>query len=152
MTKYKSLEDAKENISPDAVYQEMYQEMRRYRDYEITSSQWYTGFLVIILGAMINAKQLNPLILFCVIVLSILLTFCGITSVIYAKTRHQALRKWVTDWYEPFWKDFKPDEKGIKPWKLIIVSQIALCLVNISIAKILIISQCHLSPAWWWGW
>jgi hypothetical protein len=141
MATIKSLEDAKEKISPDIVYQEMYQEMRRYRDYELISSQWYTGFLVVILGALIAGKQFNPIILISIKVISLILTFGWIFSVIYVKDRNKELRNWVTKWYEPTWKDFKPEEKDIKPWQLIIVSQSALCIAIVLIAKIQLFSQ-----------
>lgn len=46
-------------VSRDAVYSELYEEMRRYRDYELTASTWYTAILVGILGSIIAAKFLH---------------------------------------------------------------------------------------------
>ena len=43
-------------VTRDVVYAEMYNEMRRFRDYEFTSSMWYTALLLAILGFVVAVR------------------------------------------------------------------------------------------------
>lgn len=47
---------ASKRVSSDIAYQELYQEMRRYRDYELSVSTWYTAILLAILSGVFTAK------------------------------------------------------------------------------------------------
>jgi hypothetical protein len=39
-----------DEVKPDAVYRELYCEMRRFRDYEFRASTWFSAFLAVLLG------------------------------------------------------------------------------------------------------
>jgi hypothetical protein len=56
--KSKNLE-SHEPVSADIVYQEMYQEMRRFRDYELSASNWNSAILLALAGALLTLKYTN---------------------------------------------------------------------------------------------
>lgn len=104
---------------PDEVYSQLYQEMRRHRDYELTTSTWHMLLLLGILGLVLNTvyggnpycpsvlaqwfiehawTQRLTAILFSVVAIS-----C-IFSISYSNTRYHDLRAF-TEHLEPKWKD-----------------------------------------------
>ncbi len=53
------MENEKGKIGLGTVYSELYNEMRRYRDYELTSSAWYTIYELAILGFITSNNYAN---------------------------------------------------------------------------------------------
>ena len=49
-------DDKEKDVSKDTVYSEFYNEMRRFRDYELTASTWYMAILLAITGFILSAK------------------------------------------------------------------------------------------------
>jgi len=142
MTKAKSIKEARENINPDIVYQELYEEMRRYRDYELTSSTWFmvillatiSGIITLKFGDHSNFDLLTCNFLFKVIssFLCTLIALSGILSAIFAACRYNHLRDWVTKNFEPDWKKYKPkDIKFLKPIWLIVTTQVTLWIISL---------------------
>ena len=112
-------------VSGDAVYREMYTEMRRFRDYQFSSSMWYTASLLAIFGFLIASRFGTPptfnnsltnsyLLKFIVLVMSIVIAGASCYLIKFADWRYNQLRNW-TDMMEPKWKDFKPETIPIKP-------------------------------------
>lgn len=143
-------------IQVDAIYQEKYQEMRRYRDYELTSSTWYTAFLIAILGFLITIihgdnRQFIELRLILTtnlqvqILTALSITFLGFASlysVRYVNLRYQELKHYIFD--DPETKYFRPEsikkfspedkKRKIKPVDLIyLVHLLILAVSNIVI-------------------
>jgi hypothetical protein len=104
-------------VSFDTVYSEMYTEMRRFRDYELRSSTWYTAILIAILGFIANSKytaQTTPsglaLLLqggivarALVLLVVTALGFASSFSVWYVSRRYHSLRQLVDAQLEPAW-------------------------------------------------
>ena len=44
------------HVSVDTVYSEMYNEMRRYRDYQFSNAKWHTTSFLALIGAILAAK------------------------------------------------------------------------------------------------
>ena len=81
-------------ISDDCYYQEMYQEMRRYRDYELTAATWYTTMLLAILGFIVSKDHgiLDDKYKYSIMGLSMLIGFGGAFSVHYVSLRYRQIR------------------------------------------------------------
>jgi uncharacterized membrane protein len=126
-------------VSKDTVYSELYAEMRRYRDYELIASPWYTTILLAILGAILSVKfGVNPsklselinrieikLIIFAVV------TFIGFSicySLWYVSQRYHELRKYV-DELEPKWKKLKSKSMKFAPNVLMLIIQATLTVI-----------------------
>ncbi len=93
-------EESTERISKPVLYRELCNESRRYRDYELNSSKWYSPMLLAILGYILKDKMFvsNQLHLQCsltynfwftVIILSItfLIVVASVHGVIFAHGR-----------------------------------------------------------------
>ena len=129
-----------DEVSKDTIYSEMYAEMRRFRDYELTISTWYTVILLAILGAVLTVKfgsvqpnlsqfiSTNLSIRLLIAGFVILLGFSGCYSTIYAFQRYRELRKYVDDNLEPKWKKFKPKERKVTPREFILLTQVLLVI------------------------
>jgi hypothetical protein len=136
-----------EEISKEVVYQEMYAEMRRSRDYELTSSTWYTTIFLALILAILNLKfGNNPSITTLMqnssfkIVTSIvfyILAFGSIYPVWYSSNSFKVMREWTND-HEPSWKisSFTPFSKKITPAIVIMVTQFVLLIAAISVILI----------------
>ncbi|MDP2363214.1 MAG: hypothetical protein Q8M94_05540 [Ignavibacteria bacterium] len=130
-----------EEVSSDIIYQELYQEMRRFRDYELSSSTWYTIILLAILSAIISVKYAGNLSLkdtifenctVKVVVLSVifLIGFSSVWSAYYVRRRYQHLRNYV-DYLEPEWHNYQPEIIFPAPYHLILLTQVVLILISI---------------------
>jgi hypothetical protein len=139
-------------IQVDTIYQEKYQEMRRYRDYELTSSTWYTAFLIAILGFLITIihgdnRQFIELRLILTtnlqvqILTALSITFLGFASlysVRYVNLRYQELKHYIFD--DPETKYFRPEsikkfspedkKRKIKPVDLIYLVHLLILAVS----------------------
>jgi hypothetical protein len=116
-------------VSKGTVYSERYNEMRRYRDYELTASTWYSVILLGILGFLISAKfgdnlasalfKFSPedriLIQIFTAVAVTLIGACSLFSVRYVASRYDELREHVTRELEPPKWMFTPREFPIQP-------------------------------------
>jgi len=129
--------------SKDAVYSEFYEEMRRFRDFELNVSTWYTNILLAILAGIIALKvgagicpNTNPAVEFVIIIVVILLGYSSYYSIKYANRRYRQLRKYVDENLEPDWKDFEPEKIKIVPRHFILLTQV---LLLISIIVFLVI-------------
>ena len=128
-------------VSPDIVYQELYQEMRRFRDYELSSSTWYTVILLAILSAIISVKYAGNLYLkdtifgnctvkVVVLLVIILIGFSSVWSAYYVQRRYHHLRNY-TDYLEPEWHNYQPEIIFPAPYHLILLTQVVLILISI---------------------
>lgn len=127
-------------VTPDAVYTELYTEMRRFRDYEVNISTWYTTILAAVLGGLLliltgNNKEIYSffteyIYLKCIIAFfTICITFCSIFSVRYVSARYKVLRDYVKNNLEPD-DSLEIESKGsIKPVHGLIFTQILLCFM-----------------------
>ena len=127
-------------VSKDTVYSELYTEMRRYRDYELTASTWYIVILLAILGAILTVKfgpvesdlsnffKFNLLIQLTIAGFATLIGVGGCYSVIFASLRYHELRKYVDRNLEPKWKKFKPKERRVGPHYFILLTQALLTI------------------------
>jgi hypothetical protein len=113
-------------VSPDAVYREMYTELRRYRDYELTVATWFTTILLALLAGVFvigfGREYRSP----CHSSISLVGTILGVFVLIlgligwrssrYAGMRYDELRTF-TNTLEPRWKQFTPRQrcKLLKP-------------------------------------
>ena len=136
-----------EEVSSDIAYQELYQEMRRYRDYELSVSNWYTTILLAILGGILTAKYGGNLGLeklareglfkFVAVFIVLLIGISGMWSVYFSHRRHEHLSDYIFDKnlnLEPDWKkNYKPENIWLKPHCLILVTQLVLTLATIAI-------------------
>jgi hypothetical protein len=130
--------DKVKEVSSDVIYQEKYQEMRRHRDYELTVSTWYTTILLAIAGVIFTAKftdtsstissllTYNYIIKIFLFIVDFVIMFSGCYSVWYSHDRYESLRKFMNDFFEPKIPKFDPRPMGIKPYQLIIITQIVL--------------------------
>jgi hypothetical protein len=115
------------SVKREAVYREMYNEGRRYRDYEFTSSAWYTGFLLAIFGFLVAtrfgsaAPSLARLLAqSCALKLAIVLGAAAIAAISnflvwYSYSRYEELRTYMTKKLEPAWKEFVPRKHAFVP-------------------------------------
>lgn len=131
-------------VPHETVYSELYNEMRRYRDYELTAATWYTVILVALLGFIISAKygaddSLAKFVQICAVQGSTVLisTILGVSScysVWYADRRYRAIRKIVDEHLEPKWvqEAFKPilSQKAIRPRCFIYLVQLLLVVAT----------------------
>jgi uncharacterized membrane protein YidH (DUF202 family) len=135
--------ESRKPVSADIVYQEMYEEMRRFRDYELTSSNWYTAILLALTGVILTIKNTdgessisvllaqNSLLKFGLSFLALILVTSGIFTALYASSRYYSIREWVNENLEPTWKNFNPPVKRIKPIHAIVFVQIVLAIIVI---------------------
>jgi hypothetical protein len=137
-------QDRKE-VSQEIVYQEMYQEMRRHRDHELTSSTWYNTILLAIIVAVTEFKfgisgvspsallMQNWLFKFGLSFVLGVLAFGNMYSVWYSSKQYHYLRNWVNRNLEPSWKKFDPLEMEFTPYHVIIFTQFSLFIAAIII-------------------
>lgn len=151
-------EDNQAKINIDIIYQEYLQEMRRYRDYELISSTWYTAILIAITGFVINViygkdfPQLKYLLnsnLSVQVLTSLATTILGCASVYsirWANLRYEELKYFVfTVKADLIPKDYKfdPKPRKFKPVCLIYcVHFLILVIINYVIFSRLIYVIC----------
>lgn len=136
-----------EVISKEVVYREMYTEMRRYRDYELNSSKWYTPMLLAILGFVLKDKMFITVqssfqstqsfaseFVILIVLITILIVIASCNGVMVAHKRYKELRQYVNT-LEPEWKKFKPTK--IAPYTRIFIYTIQLILSAAIIAVVL---------------
>lgn len=119
----------KREVCENTVYTELYAELRRYRDYEFTSSTWYSALLLAILGFLVASRFGDTAPRFAllletscaakVLFVAVAALIAGTSTFLvwYSYARYQELRKYTTDNLEPKWKttDFTPREHPIAP-------------------------------------
>ena len=101
------------DVSKDAAYAELYQEMRRYRDYETDYVKWCVALLLSVSGGYAAiAGRTQPvewgLKVFAIIVIAVIAA-AGIFGARYVRQRYKQLREFTTR-VEPEWKSFMPEE------------------------------------------
>jgi len=109
-----------DEVKREAVYGEVYNEMRRYRDYEFTSSTWFTALLLAVLGFLVatrygeTASRFESILARSCVLKFFVVLGAGVVAttssylVWYSSHRYQELRAWANDHLEPDWKKFKP--------------------------------------------
>lgn len=128
-----------------AIYGELYNEMRRYRDYEFQSSTWYTAMLIAVLAFLISQRfdKPNDLTVFgaalatnWLVKLALLtgtgaLGFISCRLVYYASCRYDHIRRY-TDRLEPTWKTqtFVPLQRGLSPRQILYATPVVLVLIS----------------------
>src|SRR4051794_29078850 len=112
----------KEEVGRDAVYREIYTEMRRFRGYQFSSSMWYTVLLATTLGFLISAQGNDPKgvgqflrehagIGWAIGIVSTIIALTSCFLIKYTDFRYKEQRVWTTEHLEPSWNDFQPDKK-----------------------------------------
>jgi len=147
-----------DEVTKDTVYSELYQEMRRFRDYHLNVATWYTVILLALLGGIFTIKYssdfsnisrlfTNLLVKFLIIGFTILLGFSGIFSILFASDRHDQIREYVNTHLEPTWKPkfephkFKIFNLNFTPTGFMILTIIILML-SIIVIVLLELKQC----------
>ena len=124
-----------EKVSIDTVYAEHYNEMRRYRDYEIAAPTWYFAILFVFLGFIVSSKfddafqvASNASIFdvsfpakLLAALLSTTVTTMSLYSIRFANIRYHEIRDYVNT-LEPQWKTFIPSKRKITPVHLVYIS------------------------------
>lgn len=143
----------KEKVSINLIYQEIYQEMRRLRDYEINSSSWYTAILVAMLGFVVTIKygdgtfdsELKSLLdtsVFVQCLFALVITFLGWSSacsVRYVSMRYHELKNYLFDKRHVDllsalnWAEFRPIERVVEPVNLIYLTHFMILAISNSI-------------------
>jgi hypothetical protein len=138
-----------DSVSRDAVYAEMYNEMRRCRDYELTASTWYTAILLAVLVLFVSIKyQADPVSgisqygkladalqgdRFVQIAIVLIVTFflgASIYSIRCMNLRYQELRGYTTAKLEPMWSEFSPITRRFTPFNAVILTQLIIVLIT----------------------
>ena len=116
-------------VTPDTVYSELCSENRRYRDYELTASTWYTVMLLGVLGFVVTVRfgdtSATPSQLTTALktdralqlIIAFVLTLVGgasVYSVRFANLRYLELREYIKG-LQPKWHTFTPDDIALKP-------------------------------------
>lgn len=130
---------------PEPVYAELYNEMRRYRDYEFQSSTWYTAILIAVLAFLISQRFAKPddltvfgaalasnwLVKGTLAVGTGTLGFVSCRLVYYAGCRYEHIRQY-TNRLEPAWKakTFVPLPRGLSPRHILYATPVALVLIT----------------------
>ena len=128
--------DKQNEVSRDAVYKQLYHEMRRHRDYERLISGWYSTLALGAIAGLLSIPRIGIrldtwLVWFLVTVIAI--AGAGVCYVVcYSHDRYQSLRKYTNEKIEPSWKQ-KPQipEKKLKPHHILIVINAALTIAII---------------------
>ncbi len=126
-------------INDETIYSERYNEMRRFRDYELTVSTWYSAILLAILGSIASEKfnqksllfiHLNSNLTYQVFIASavVIIGLCFVYSLCYVSFRYQELRTYMTEFIEPneLPYKFKPYETYLKPRDAIFITYVIL--------------------------
>lgn len=136
--------EIKDPVSADIVYQEMYEEMRRFRDYELTSSNWHTAILLALAGVILTLKNTNEVTPISALLsqnslfklglsfLAFILVSGGIFTALYASSRYNHMREWVNKNLEPTWKTYNPPSKRLKPIHAIVFVQTILAIIVVA--------------------
>jgi uncharacterized membrane protein len=136
-------------VQVDTIYQEMYQEMRRYRDYELTSSTWYTAFLIAILGFLItvmygeeNFDKLQKILISNLglqVLIWMMVTTLGLASIYavrYVNLRYEEIKYYIFDdpkttYFRPEGiKKFSPETRKFRPVHLIYIIHILILVIS----------------------
>lgn len=127
-------------IKENLKYTEYYNEMRRFRDYELTASTWYSAILLAILGFIISEKfnpksslahllSMNTSAEIFVAIVVTLIGSLGIYCICFVSYRYQELRTYVTEFMEPS-DSFVPKIIHFQPRHAIILTQVILILAT----------------------
>jgi hypothetical protein len=118
-----------DEVGREAVYGEVYNELRRYRDYEFSSSTWYTALLFAVLGFLIATRFGDTAPGFAayldsscwlklgVVAGSALIATVSTFLVRYSYKRYRELRDYANKYLEPPWKraEFSPRKYRFVP-------------------------------------
>ena len=129
-------------VSHDVVYAQLYEEMRYYRNYELTVSTWYTTILLAILGGILAAKfgtvesslsnyfNHNILVQWLVFGLATYIGFSSWYSVIYVSIwRYRELRTYIEKHLEPAWKQLSRKRIILSPVYFLLLTQLILVIL-----------------------
>jgi hypothetical protein len=146
----KNEEPQDEKISIDVFYQEKYKEMRRHRDYQLTTANWCTVILLAIIAGFVSLNKDNletitqfgscgELIFKIIVVLFVCaIVVLGSKIVDHSAKRYSHLREWVSENMEPTinGKKYKPARTDIPIQTVIIAILVFLGLLTIGIVII----------------
>jgi len=131
-----------DEVSKDTVYSEMYIEMRRFRDYQIKASMWYTTILVSILGFIFTIKfahiqnisfqlfRANLIIKILILTVATVIGVAACLTILYTNGRYYSLRKYTDKYLEPKLKEsFVVKNKIPQPHKLMLTTILTLTVV-----------------------
>ncbi len=116
----------------------MYQESRRYRDYELTASTWYTTILTAILGYIFSSQNNSLLAIYLVKILVsalvVIIGSAGIFSVEYVHRRNEEINNYMKKNFKLKYL-FNPNDFRFKPYDVIEFT--LLCLVLFIVGAVL---------------
>jgi len=129
--------DNKINIEGEVIFKEMYQEMRRHRDYVHISSTWYTTFLIAIIGFLLNSNKYNYLyeiirsndrsiFKFIIFAIALCILLFSIFSVGYSQSRYDETKDFINKNFRSILPD--PPRKTFTPRHVIYITQVLLFL------------------------
>jgi hypothetical protein len=126
-------------LKPDTIYSERYNEMRRFRDYELTASTWYSAIFLAIFGLIVASKFQQPhSFIACLLssnhcaqlIVAAAVTLIGwfsIYSVCYVGYRYHVLRHYmdlIMEPLSPIQPRFKPRKFCFQPRDAIFFTQL----------------------------
>ena len=107
-------------VSIDAVYSEKYEEMRRFRDYELKFSSLFmtfiTGLILIILYKYNLSVEIASIVILFTFIICVIICYL----VLYAHKRYKQLRNYTTTHLEPRNNPFVPGRLIIGPVYIVI--------------------------------
>lgn len=131
------------------VYAELYNEMRRFRDYELTASNWYTVMLLAIIGFVLNARfgadsgtsvlgqmlSKNIAIKTLLAIATGLIGASALYSIRYVRKRYTKMRDYVTKNLEPQWhcENDVRDKICLQPHHCVMIVQAVLIVAAVFI-------------------
>jgi hypothetical protein len=136
-----------DSVTVNTVYSEMYNEIRRCRDYEMTASTWYTAILLGVLVAIVSAKygdqtsdlkkalQDNLTVQGFLALIYTLVGGLSIYSIRYMNLLGDNLRKYVNT-LEPLWHNFRVDylkKRRVSPFCALAITQAVVVLGGVFI-------------------
>ena len=139
-----------EKVSIDVYYQEKYNEMRRHRDYLLSTANWCTVILLAIIAGFVSLNKdcsqpvtqfltyRIPILKFFVVLFIIVIFLLGRYIINYSANRYEDLRKWVTENIEPTVRGKKYDRKETRPIQKVIIAILAILGILASLIVLLI--------------
>ena len=116
--------------SKDVVYQQLYQEMRRYRDYQIVVSGWYATLAMGVIAGLFAIPKLDVNFGVCfahLFSIFFILAGLGISYVIwYANNRYVSLKELANQIYSA-----SPHEILVKPHHILILINLMLTIAGV---------------------
>ena len=130
-----------EQVSKETVYEQLYAEMRRHRDYQMVITGWYTTLVLAAIGGLIalsSAWAHMEVSLKWFLGVFFACAGLGISYVVwYSHDRYKQLRTYADEKMEPSWKKLPLSRRKLQPYHILIAMNLALSLVVILVLVII---------------